>query len=120
MTIRDTDNYLSQLWDWGFFDECFLPTRIKVTDIDGFVERNKKFLVIETKSHNAPVPMGQQIMFDNMIKTGLFTVLVIWGEANYPEKCLLITRKIKKEYNPVTAFELVELVKKWFRYANST
>ncbi len=119
MTIRNTDHFMSQLWDWGLLDKCFSPTKIKATDIDGFIERNKKFLVIETKSHNAIVPLGQQIMFNNMIETGLFTILVIWGEANQPEKCLLMTRKTTKEFLSITEAELTALVKKWFDYANS-
>ena len=110
---------MSQLWSWGFLDQCFENTKIKVTDIDGFVERNSKFLVIETKSHDAKLPVGQQIMFEKMIGTGLFTVLVIWGEANKPKRCLLMTRKTVLEYNPVSEQQVVDLVRKWFHYADS-
>jgi len=119
MTIRNKEWYKEQLWDWGFLDDCFKPTKIKVTDIDGFVERNGLFLVIETKSHDANIPFGQQIMFENMIKTGLFTVLIIWGEANQPEKAKIFTRKIIKLFNPADENIIRLLVEKWFNYANN-
>jgi hypothetical protein len=119
MTIKNRSYYIGQLWDWGFLDECFRPTKIKVTDIDGFVERNGKFLLIETKSNDAKIPTGQQIMFDNMIKTSLFTVFIIWGNANQPEKGRLFTRKKTIEYPTLNEVKIIQIVKAWFKYANN-
>ena len=118
MTIKNIGFYNSQLWDWGFLDGCFSGTKIKVTDIDGFVERNGKFLVIETKSHNATIPTGQDIMFKKMVATGLFAVLIIWGEANKPEKCELRLKEKIYQYNPVESAFIQRLVHGWFKSVN--
>ena len=50
MTINDPVKFCAGLWDWGILNGCFGDTLIKPTDIDGFVERNGKFLFFETKS----------------------------------------------------------------------
>lgn len=118
MTIRNEEYYKSQLWDWGFLDGCFSPTKIKVTDIDGFVERNGKFLVIETKSPGAEIPYGQRIMFNQMIKSGLFTIYIVWGYANNPERIRIITRKTDIERD-CDELLLQRYVIRWFEYANS-
>lgn len=87
MTIRDMDKFISQLWDWGFLNGCFKGTGIRVSDLDGIVESRGRFLVLEGKSGTAPIPTGQAIMFNAMIRTNaevgydLFTVLVMWGEG---------------------------------------
>ena len=84
MTIQNTDLFMSGLWDWAILDGCFGGTKIKPTDIDGFIERNGKFLVIETKRTGAMLKNGQMIMFKSMIKTGVFTVVIVWGMKNCP------------------------------------
>lgn len=88
MTIRNVGAYLKSLWDWGLLNGCFGSTRIKPTDIDGMVERNGQFLILEGKPGTngaaldcRPIGDGQRILFDALQKTGLFTVLVIWGDA---------------------------------------
>lgn len=55
-------------------------------DIDGMVERNGYFLWVETKRPNTPLSKGQSIMFEALAKKPDFTVIVIWGEVNKPEK----------------------------------
>jgi hypothetical protein len=118
MTINNKDFYTSQLWDWGFLDQCFDGTKIKVTDIDGFVERNGKFLLIECKSHNALIPTGQDIMFKKMIATQLFTVLILWGEANKTERCELRTKDKTYFYPDANNAFIQRLVHGWFKSVN--
>ena len=118
MTIRNMEFYNTQIWDWGFLNQCFEGTKIKVTDIDGFVERNGKFLLIECKSHNAVVPAGQDIMFKKMIATGLFTILVIWGDANKPERCEIRTSEKVYVYQNVDTVFIQRLVHGWFCSVN--
>ncbi len=118
MTIENPSEYLRNLWDWAILDGCFGETRIKPTDIDGFVERNGYFLAIETKAAGVEVKQGQMIVFNKLIETGKFTVLVIWGKPGKPEKMLLITRKETKEYSGGMD-SLRFIVSKWFQYANS-
>ena len=66
MTIKNLEAFVENLWDWGFLDECFPGTRIRVTDIDGLVERNGHFLLIEAKSPGKDIPTGQRILFDRL------------------------------------------------------
>ena len=86
MTIEDAEAYVASLWDWGILDGCFGTTKIKAEDIDGFVERKGRFLAIETKNNNVPLKDGQRWAYKALHKTGLFTILIIWGEANKPER----------------------------------
>ena len=64
--------------DLTVLDECF-PGRIAMTDVDGLVEINGRFLFIEWK-RRGEVPAGQRIMFERMTKHPEFTVLVILGD----------------------------------------
>jgi len=85
MTIKNKDAFMGALWDWGFLDECFNKTKIKVSDVDGIVERNGHVLFIEAKPPGKEVSVGQSIMFSALAQSG-FTVLVIWGETNKPKE----------------------------------
>jgi len=117
--IRDAEDYEASFWDWAFLNECFAPTNGRVTDIDGLIERNGKFLIIETKKPGAKIPQGQQILFDHMRGTGIMTVLIIWGAPNKPEKAEVVTRK----WNHIIEGDDVEgrikrLVRRWFKWVN--
>lgn len=94
MTINNAEAYLRGVWDWGILRGCFGETKIEPTDIDGCVERNGQFLVLETKAPTASVEQGQQITFDRMLSTGRFTVIIVWGETNKPERNKLCTKSL--------------------------
>ena len=64
--------------DLTALDGCF-PGRIAMTDVDGLVEINGRFLFIEWK-RRGEVPAGQRIMFERLTKHPEFTVLVILGD----------------------------------------
>ena len=117
MTINNPELYIKSLWDWSILDGCFGNT-IKPTDIDGFVERNGRFLVIETKLPGALIPQGQMITFRALAKTTLFTIIVVWGEPGTPQHVKLMTRRGegKKRYCDLDG--LRDLCSKWFDYAN--
>jgi len=101
------------------FKGCFGETRIEPTDIDGFVERKGKFLVLETKHKDVPIPAGQKITFDSLAKTGYFSIFVMWGEKDKPEKALLITRKGEFEYNAADIEFCRKVVSSWFLFAEN-
>lgn len=117
MTINNEKVFLDGLWDWGCLDGCFGETKIAPTDIDGFVERNGHFLVLETKHPNTRIPYGQEITFKEMIKTGLFTVVIIWGEKNIPEEIELRTSKAIWHFNNANIKNLYWIVSEWFKWA---
>jgi len=116
VTIRNKDHYMACLWDWGFLDICFGGTKIRVTDVDGLVERKGHFLLIEAKSSGAPVPKGQSIMFDALVKNPKWSVLVVWGNTNKPEEALMWGNKLFK----ADEAKIQEIVHRWYNDANST
>ena len=59
MTIKDINGYVRTLWNWDCLVDCFGNSKIMPSDIDGFVERNGRFLVIETKSPGTELLPGQ-------------------------------------------------------------
>jgi len=119
MTINNWDEYKKNLWDWGFLDNCF-SGKIKVTDIDGFVERKGKFLLLETKSPNSSIPDGQQITFDALRKTSLFTIFVIWGIPDNPERIQIMNKSHIYPPQPCNKSKLIDLCKRWFAYADNS
>ena len=64
--------------DLTVLDECF-PGRIGMTDVDGLVEINGRFLFIEWK-RRGDVPAGQRIMFERLTRHPEFTILVVLGD----------------------------------------
>lgn len=115
MTIRNEQAFLAGVWDWGCLDDCF-PGKMKITDIDGFFERKGKFLVLETKQPGAPIPKGQEIMFKNMQRTGLFTVLIVWGTKNDPKEMqVYYPSGIISEKKPADMETFQKMVSWWFQ-----
>lgn len=118
--LRSISNYASSFWDWTFLNGCFGLTKIKVSDIDGVVERNGHFLVIETKKPNEAMGGGQKIMYERLTQMEPFTLLVIVGEVNIPQRAELWTRAGIQHYAPATIQTIQTLVTQWFDTANRT
>lgn len=57
------------------FDGCF-PVG-NMGDLDGILELGGHFLVVEFKRPGVVVPYGQQRMFEKLVATKLFTVIVV-------------------------------------------
>lgn len=120
MTIHNLPAFIDGLWDWGFLDNCFFPTKIKITDIDGMVERNGKFLMIETKQPGVTIPVGQRIMFDKWIAAGN-SCLIIWGKQGIPPyKIMYQTPTGTVEVSDVDDTFIQFIVKWWFSIANDS
>lgn len=77
--IRDMKKFEEALVNWDFLARCFGPTRIRVSDVDGFVERNWHVLFLEAKGMGVPVPRGQALAFNTLSRMPKVTVLVLWG-----------------------------------------
>lgn len=54
--------------DLTLYDQCF-PGRIGMTDADGVVEVNARFLMVEWKTGRA-IPRGQELMFERLTGKG--------------------------------------------------
>lgn len=114
VNIRNLKYFQSSFWDWSVFNDCFGNSNIRITDIDGLVERHGYFLLIETKLPAIEVPQGQAILFDAISKNKNWNVLVIWGETNNPLKWKL-WRHPKIYYGGLP--ELRQFIYQWFLFA---
>ena len=114
MTIRNLDHFTKALWDWGFLDGCFAGG-IRVSDLDGIVERNGKFLVLEGKSLRRGIPSGQRYMFNALKRLGCFEIVILWGEANSVEFMQIWPH----DKMPAGAEDIQDFVRSWFLWANS-
>ena len=119
MTINNLEKFVGSLWDWGTLNGCFGGTMIRPTDVDGLVERRGRFLVLEAKGNGVGVPQAQAIVFEQLRKLNVFTIIVVWGKC--PEV------KSMKVYSPVgvstkysaTLDDFRQRVSRWYRDANS-
>ena len=68
--------FLEKRSDVAALDGCF-PAHVGATDLDGIVELGGHFLVIEFKHLGVLVPRGQGLMFERMVATGKFTVVIV-------------------------------------------
>jgi hypothetical protein len=118
MTINNPEQFCKSLWDWGCLDGCFGQTRIKPTDIDGFVERKGHFLLFETKLPGADIPEGQWITFNQLLKTGKFSIIIVWGKPGIPEEIKVLTGKHERNYKDIDLLKLRDVVSSWFKWAN--
>ena len=114
MTIRSKPLYMASLWDWGFLDDCFGGTRIRVTDVDGLVEHNGYFLLIEAKAAGKDIPRGQAILFDQLIKNDHWAVLILWGAPGLP----VCARFWGCAAFDADAEKVKALVTKWYNHAH--
>ena len=64
---------------FGLLHGC-MPRNITPSDLDGIVEINGKFWVIEFKKTGKEVPKGQMFMFNHFINMG-FAVSIIWHDG---------------------------------------
>lgn len=67
--IRNMDAYSNSFWDWSFLNGAFGGSSIKVSDVDGMVERGGNFLMIEGKKGGLLSP-GQKIMYRSWVNRG--------------------------------------------------
>lgn len=118
--IHNLDAYVHALWNWDCLDGCFGDTLIKVGDIDGIVERNGHFLLIEAKGNDKQIGKGQRILLDHLVDIGCFSTLVVWGKPQEPTAIELTTEFGKRRmYRPADIRIMREIVSSWFRFAEA-
>ncbi len=111
-------------FDWDFLAPAFAPTKIMPMDLDCVIERHGKFLCFETKTGIVPIPVGQVITLTALVKTGLWTVIILRG------KCAeeidgwdfwylgARSRNVEQRHEDGNADALVEFVSRWFKKAS--
>lgn len=123
--INNPDKFMQGFWNWDILAGCFGDTKIKVMDIDGAVERNGKFLFIETKSLEAgdKLPLGQHLFLKNLALKGAF-VIVLWGDKDNPVRAKTYNGE-RRGFEETEPFDcdidwLRETVSAWFEYADKS
>ncbi len=124
MTIRNFAALKEATWDYSMFQGCFGDSRITVSDVDGIVERNGFYFILEVKSEGVETPLGQQIIFESMIKWNeligfmlpIFTVVSVWG----PHDTVREMRIWNKQDTQVrsTNQDLKDLMTRWYQMAD--
>ncbi len=91
MTLRCISDYLNNLPNYGPLEAATarLGRPLVFTDADQLRERRGRLLLIEWKAENQVVNAGQAILFDNLVRTGLHTVIVAWGRDGIPSSYIL-------------------------------
>lgn len=112
------------LTDWAIFNECFSPTRIMISDIDGVVERYGQFLFIEVKQNKKSIPAGQKILFENLTRNAPhISVLVLFAdyvsqEMNVKEYAVFKNGKMTHDWTPTNTQQIKDWVTRWFQRVN--
>lgn len=117
MTIRNIDRFVESIQDWAILDGCFGKTRIRPSDIDGFVERRGTCLFLEGKGLDAPLTQGQAIGYLTLARQGN-TVIVFWGKGKAIARMRVITRGDPGVVQPATLNDLRRAVATWYQNAN--
>jgi hypothetical protein len=106
-------------WDWGWLRGCFGETGISPSDLDFIVERRGCFLAFEIKRPDEPLPDGQLLLLCRLAEIPLVSVFLIRGKRNTPETIQRITLDGLSDTRPTSQEDLRELVRGWFRRADS-
>ena len=117
--------YIEQILpNWGVFNECFAPTKIRITDVDGLVERNGQFLFIEAKQNTKTIPIGQRILFEQLTRNAPhISVLLLYAdnisqEMDIQEYAEFQDGKMTRGWTPTNTEEMKNFVTRWFKRAN--
>ena len=96
------------------FAEC-LPGRIAFSDVDGIVEINGNFLLLEWKSFLGDIPDGQRIMYEQMTQNDNFTVVIIAGNAETMEiqSVKVVHKGCAGKWQVCTLKELKDKIRAW-------
>ena len=98
----------------------YLPGKVAPTDIDGVLERNGRFLVMEYKAPGVSLPMGQRILLRRLVALGM-DVLVCWGESSDDDAPVEVGSMNQHgdvpDVRQMTAGELGQAAAAWFEAA---
>lgn len=119
MTIENERAYLDNIWNHAIWNGCFGDTKISPTDVDGLVERNGYFLLLEFKAPRATIGTGQRLAQDSLLATGAFTVMNIWGHPDHPEKIEIRTWRKNFEIQEIDLDGARDKVETWYKHINS-
>lgn len=108
------------VFDWDFLLPAFAGTKIQPMDLDSVVERKGHVLIFETKGKGVPIPRGQEITLESLIKIGKgkIVVFIIYGKTagtiNRMEEWKYSTNGVMKYSGDINSDMFVARVKKWY------
>ena len=111
-------------WD-VFNEECFIPTNIKMSDIDGVVERNGQFLFIEVKQNTKYIQLGQRILFENLTRDAdHISVLLLYAEnvsenMDIKEYAVFRNGQMTQDWIKTNTEQMKGYVRGWFQRAHN-
>lgn len=116
MTINNPQSFVGQLWDWSVLNGCFGDTKIAPTDVDGLVEHNGHFLMLEAKNSGVTIPVGQAILHNAWLSYR-HSLIVIYGDPGKPTRleCYLFGSRKPRISDPATIELLRAMVNYWFK-----
>ena len=139
--IRSVVSYLRSMPDWTEFNSCFEPSKIRISDIDGIVERKGEFLVLDMKSPQVPMSQGQMMLYRAMQQKKM-TVVIVRGttthdipnarcrsgaEAMIVDMGRIVVKRLhilegdgsEWKMDPATNADLHDFIRAWYIKANS-
>ena len=122
--IRDIEKFRRAAWDWTPFNNCFRgidgeATGIRISDIDGHVERKGHFLWFETTSKDT-ITRGQMLSIRHRVIRG-DTAIIIMGKPNEPTRMHVYYphSEAPVRYQSVTTAIIWRIARKWFLWADA-
>ena len=114
--------YMETIWDWSPYNECFGDSGIRISDLDGIVERNGHFLFLDGKRINGRgernYSRGQYKLYRQLALFGC-TVIVFHGEpprdVRYVRQWLPGGEFVPEQECDVIALQT--LISEWFAVA---
>lgn len=103
------------------FYDC-LPGKIAFGDVDGIVEINDHYLLLEFKGDNIRLPKGQEIMYKRLTKGRPVTVWIINGdcETMHISEYYVFWNGEKRSPENITLEELKRRIIAWVQYAKKS
>lgn len=112
------------IFNWDFLLPIFEETNIRPMDFDAVIERRGKILIIETKSPNKDIPLGQEITLKSILKIGKgrIFVFVFYGKdestISKMEEWRYSRGRIQKDIFECDSTRCYARVNDWFKWAN--
>lgn len=119
MVLKSLTNYDNSLWDWDIVNDV-LPGRIRMSDVEGIVEISDQFLLVEGKFPGTAIPEGQARLHAALRRTGVFTVVYIWGKKTDDERYITQVERMRVDdangtgiAKPATTEDFRRVVSRW-------
>lgn len=107
--------------DYGFMKGIIKDNpKFMPSNIDGIVERNGQFLVMEWKRSGEKISKGQEILLRALAKTPCFTLMIITGDTDNGINfinCFIFNKKGEVEIKYDKYEDFVDYIKFWYEVA---